>query len=43
LKAVVVRAGHKVLMDDGDNTSLVVGDLQRIFDHQLKPKPVQLF
>jgi hypothetical protein len=43
LKAVVVRAGHKVLMDGGDNTLLVVGDLKKIFDQQLKPKPVQLF
>jgi hypothetical protein len=42
LEEVIVRAGHKVLMEVDDSILLIVGDPQGIFDQQLRPHQIHL-
>jgi hypothetical protein len=42
LEEVIVRAGHKVLMEVDNNISQIVGNRQEILDQQLSPQPIGL-
>ncbi len=37
---VAVYGGHKVLMEDDDNSLLIVGDTRGILGQQLRPHPI---
>ncbi len=39
---VIMRTGSKVLVDIGDTTALIVGDLQGILGQQFRPHPVHV-
>jgi hypothetical protein len=40
LEEVAEGAGHKVLMEVGDNSVLIVGDPQGILGQQQSPQPI---
>ncbi len=42
-KEVVVCSGHQVLMEDEDDILLIVGDPQKILDHQFRPHTIHSF
>jgi hypothetical protein len=42
LEEVALPGGHKVLMEVGNNVSLIVGNLRGLLDEQLRPHLINL-